>query len=552
MLIVIVIGIIVALGALAAFVFLSDDAGPATPPPPPPDPNLMRVQVIANAAEVFTPLPLEADRMYELSITGTYDYDWFGFFGSLIKRMSADASYYQDQSGSFTQPYEGLLVNSKRLHELDSWKENRALHVYLALLEGEGAHVSMRLYCPRGRTEWRSGSIRVKLHRMPAGTQTTSAKEAAAEAAKQAARQEEEQKKEQDRRQAKAAAKRAEEQAEEERIQAEAAKRRAELFKKVQALSIKVHQHRNWLDRKFCEEFVRQNQQRILESLKHIWEKEYQELVSDTGLFVAVRIHAPQVLDFYELRIDMVNFAERLAIMPLQTPVELANRRITARTIGNVERAISELFSLRDSIDVLRDLEARYGFNSSHRKHIQEGLRAMAFRLELLKTYGIAADTPEQADEIFLRLCPPQPILTFYEELMERIKAGEQISPDALKSHFEELHRQDVILQMKRRHLVRRGRDAQVEHIDEQLSAVRRQSTQLRDFLRSIGESVQIPDYREREESREEQFLKMLAEEERMLAVLKQKGDGEGAEQLKALMAQERVKLFEAAEDTYE
>ncbi|HEV8413026.1 MAG TPA: hypothetical protein VGQ49_05495 [Bryobacteraceae bacterium] len=87
--------------------------------------------------------------------------------------------------------------------------------------------------------------------------------------------------------------------------------------------------------------------------------------------------------------------------------------------------------------------------------------------------------------------------------------------------------------------------------IDDRLSVIRQESTGLRDFLKGIGCSVEFPDYREREESREDAFFKLMEEKQKIITVLKQQGDEQGVEHVEALYAQEQARLFEAEDSSY-
>jgi hypothetical protein len=134
---------------------------------------------------------------------------------------------------------------------------------------------------------------------------------------------------------------------------------------------------------------------------------------------------------------------------------------------------------------------------------------------------------------------------------MERISAGETVSPDAVQNRLEDLFREEIILQAKRRRMIRYHKENVRDAIDDRLSVIRQESTGLRDFLKGIGCSVEFPDYREREESREDAFFKLMEEKQKIITVLKQQGDEQGVEHVEALYAQEQARLFEAEDSSY-
>ncbi|PWU11998.1 MAG: hypothetical protein C5B51_01595 [Terriglobia bacterium] len=687
----IILGLVLGIGALGLYAWISEQ----TTPPPPPDPSRMAVALKANRLEVFTPLPLENRRMYKVTFSGVYTYEWSGFLGSGGSRQ-ADAAFYQDWDDNFSQKYAGIFLGAEPIGKLEGWTENRALHQYSALVEGFGQQQPLRLIPPKGEGRW--GRIVASFELMPPGTPLTSEKQAAAKAAAAAAAaaakaaaasqpglrlnipafgsgvfseileagvvyklvisgtydygfagfrsfhgkadavygtdvqgrycvpydglrldgigvrlldswQEDrasheysclyegqakrvtfslkpphsyhsagelevrivrqpagtqtavarEQAEEQKRQAAEEALRQAEQQAkatraaaeQAARFQAEHARVKAALQAKVEALRRSVHQNRNLFDRDYRLNLVEQYQGKILTDWRAGWVREYNEIFADPPLVAALTSQAREVLDWHERRIDLILLAERLAITPPDVSVVLNERRITSRTLGQVQRAIGELFRLRDQIDSAAERLAIHGYDEDSRQQIKEARRGLSFYFDLLKAYGIAAQSPEQAEDKFFELCPFQPPLASYEQMMERIKAGKQVGPDAVKGKLEDLVREEIILQAKRRHAIRHGREQVRQALDKRLDVVRRDATFFRDFLTSIGVSVEFADFRQQEETREEQFIKLLQEKDNIKAALKERQEDETAEHVDALFAEELAKLFKADEASY-
>jgi hypothetical protein len=534
-------GVVVGTIGFGAFVLFRRGLPHVSPPtsdapPSAPDPQHLSLKILPNGLEAFTPLPLQAGRVYRVTAEGTYPYKWRAAHEFVSHTNHADAAYFQDESGSYTRPYAGLWVDGVKGRDLHSWRENRAVHQYSALIEGIGRQACIRLYAPEKENCKVDGLVSLRFDLLPENTPGLPAKKTAAEIAAEIAAQEAERKQEK-----------------------ETAKHDAELRKRISYLALKVHHQRNWLDPAFCRQYAKENTKSISEG-KSFWIREYKELMADTELVTALRQQAPDVLEWYERRVDVVNLAERFSVMPNEddevkletpTPAIREQRRITARTIGQVERAIAELFQQRDIADDLREQQAKHGFDKGRQEQLDAALRAMEFRFELLRAYGVSGKSPEAVEEKFFQLCPSKPVLTLYEELAEKIKAKEEVSPDAVTGRLEDLHREEIILQARRRRSVRTGKDGLRENLDQRLSAVRREATVLRDFLTSLGCKIEFPDFREKEETREEQFFKLMREEDAIMAALKQKGDEQGVEHVEALYAQERAKLFAATTDDY-
>jgi len=535
-------------------------------PAPNPSPTLLSTTVVemnvpADGKEQFTPL-LEVGRMYRLRAKGAFMCCDGGFFG--IGDHQADGAYYTDRLGNFTRAYHGLSIAGKSIKNLDEWQEDRCAHEYQCVIDGLGARIPVMLLPEHG---YSYGSLLLSIEPLPIGTASPVQQREARKIAKRLAEEASEKAKQQ----AEDAARRQQEQLNQQQAATLAQTRAAEALQTQQAqdarelqaqravinqqvrdLAIRIHHERNFLDPKFCEHFVNQHHAEVLGPLRAAWSKEYETLMAQHELVIALRQQAPQVLEWFEHRVDMIVVAEQLAILPAGTSVVLTERRITARSIAAVEAAVNRLFELRDDIDRWREAEVLNGSTgSTARHHIQGALRVMEYQFEFLKSYGITADTPEQAEDSFFELCPFQPVLTVYEQLMQRLQAGEQISPDAVRSRLEDLFREEIILQAKRRRTIRTGRENIRDAMDARLSVLRQESTQLRDFLKSIGCSVEFADYREREESREDQFFKLLQEKQRVIEALQRQGDADTVEHVEALYAQEQAKLFGTDEENY-
>src|SRR5439155_21317978 len=122
------------------------------------------------------------------------------------------------------------------------------------------------------------------------------------------------------------------------------------------------------------------------------WIQEYDDIFKQDELVAALRWDAPEVLEWHERRLDMILLAERLAVTPPDTSIVFKERRITSRTMRRVQRAIAELFRLREQIDSAIECQALHGRDGSKQRQVQEALRGLAFHFDILKAYGITAE----------------------------------------------------------------------------------------------------------------------------------------------------------------
>ncbi|HEV8413027.1 MAG TPA: hypothetical protein VGQ49_05500 [Bryobacteraceae bacterium] len=400
-------------------------------------PSVWHLRIPANSAEFFTPEPLLADRVYRLTFSGT-----FAYRAVLLGRNSADAVFKCDAGGNYKVRHACLLVEDHCASKyLDLWSEHRANHVYTGVIDGYGMPIAIRFQTLNGHPCSRGITAKVEL--LPEGTPTVASRreaaEAAAEAAKEEARKAEAFKAEE----ARLAAERHKQQweqhqqkrKEEKRQAAEAAREQADaaaeaerqraLDENVMRLVVRMHHNRNFLDDQFCEQYVRQQQTELL-AKKTDWMADYHSIMHHSELVEALKNRAPEVLEWLERRVEMLNLAERLSVFPPELALQFKDRRITGRTIWYVEQAVSRLFQLRQQLDEWHEQEVLSGFDSRRRQEMKGALRVMDFKFEFLKMYGITASTPEEAEDRFVEICPVQPVSTLYEKLWS---ASQQVRP---------------------------------------------------------------------------------------------------------------------------
>ncbi len=544
----IILPILGVLGIAVVIVKLTHKQEPSTVPPDLSAGSWI-MSLPPNGRECFTPVPLLYGRVYRFTFSGTYSY-WSRRPG---RWLSADARNHEDADGNLRVRYEGLEIDHST--NLAGFVQDRPNNTYSCLVEGSSQKMALLLKNPTRDTV--TGRVEVNIELLPEGTLSPRAEieAAAAEEENRAAAEQEAQaaaaaaevlayRQAEERKHQEAQAK------EREKARAKAAEHETALKARVLELKVMVHHNANLFDDAYLRRLVQLQQEDILGN-KDKWMAEYEAISKDRELHQALEQNAPEVLDWFERRVELLRAAERLGVMPPEMALEFRPRPITSRTLVSVEESITRLFELRAEVELLREQELVSGYSVVGYKRMQGLLKVMDYLFDLLKLYGIKAVTPEEAEEEFCRICPHQPVFTLYESLMTRIASGETVGPEAIRARLEDLFREEVILQAKRRRMVRVHRETVRDAIDERLSTIRQENTQLRDFLRSIGCSVEFPDYRAREETREEQFFKLIAEKQKIIEILRTQGDEEGVEHVEALYAQEQARLFEADEGAY-
>jgi len=138
-----------------------------------------------------------------------------------------------------------------------------------------------------------------------------------------------------------------------------------------------------------------------------------------------------------------------------------------------------------------------------------------------------------------------------YESTAAQVASDSKYPSKAIEDRLDELEHEKDILQHKRRKAIRAGDASWRDRIDERLNELRQEMNSLMEAMNTAGRTVNIRDYRDREENREEEFLKIFAGQKRVTNVLEAEGEMEIAEHARALYAQDMARLFGAGEDTY-
>jgi len=524
-------------------------------PTEPPKPRTKwAMKVSADGREAFTPEPLSGGRIYRLTFSGVVSYTISRFFSS--EERQADAAFSTDERNNFKRRYRGIEVDgvTAQSGELDSWTEDRANHVYTCQIEGVGRHIPIRLEVPSDGYGSPYEHLRVDVELLPEDTPSILQRrvelrrqETEAERAKQEAEGvAEQQRQEQQRQQAEEAERRKAEQ----KAEAEQKQRAAKIFQ----LSLKVKAERNFLDSKFREHFVRAHHEQLVGPWKTEWTEEYAGLMANSELVKAIRVTSPEIIEWYERRIDMLVLAQRLAVAPpppeqdgweiLQSAVP-----ITYRTLDKMESLVTELFTLRDECDGYKQLQARSGNACKYSAELNERLRVMAVNYEVLRRYGVDATTPEEAESQLRTLWPLEPVKTPYEQIEQRIYAGQRVGVDIICRRLKDLFAEDCILVWHRKRALRR-RDMQLkDEVDQDISQARAECAKWLDFLRSQGVEVEFGP--EKDETLDQGVLGLFQQQQKIKAALTAADQPELIEALDANFAEAYARLFNHEDQSY-
>ena len=524
-------------GSIATAIMAYQHIGPFAPQPCPPPPVVLppgveRLEIPASGLEVFSSV-LSVGRVYELMFQGTCSMSGSRLFGGVFY-FTADSAYSTDSVSNFSVPHSLLLVDQRSIRELDHYQEDRALHEYRTRIEGCGKRVFFRLKSSAPDKSF----LTVVITPLPWGTiGPTAAKRAEADklAREKAAA-------------AQAAAAQARQHEEQLRLAAQASL--------IAQMKRYVHLHRNFFDAEFRREYIWKSGPSLLSELGQAWTKEYNALFDNHELVAALKTAGPEVLEFHEHRLAMIAEAERAAVIPVKIPAPpppppapapppLPKRQITATTMGHVSNCIRQLFEFTEMYDRESQALALDKNQRAHEEKLARAIAGMAFCYKHLRLFGIDADTPETAEMQFFRLCPP-PAPTVYEELIRKLKKRKAVPPDALCERLEDLHREKIILQARRRASIRRDDDCERNKLDQRLAEVRVEATEIKAFLEAINVPVDFKDHNQREQelSLEEKLLRLRDGRKRVIDYLTAEGDEQAVEQVDALYAQEQAKLF--------
>jgi len=301
-----------------------------------------------HGREVFL-RELDPERVYQITFEGVCRYAIdIGWIFTSYERKSADALYHADLWGDFREAHHWLTLDNITIrHLIESAapeampREDRELHRYSFRIEGSSRKLALRFSITSKKSVHKlKGSLRVTVELLPEGTPSPLAARQAMQAAEETARlksgAEQKRVKEAARLEREAQQKRATlknrlaqiRESLDRKIAEERAKHAKEvaavaaLEAKLEPLKFQAHWDSHLLDPTFQEAFVKRESGNILKTLKTDWQCGYAQFMRNVPLRKLAEENAPEVIQWLEARVKIVQLAERLAVAPLPESIE--------------------------------------------------------------------------------------------------------------------------------------------------------------------------------------------------------------------------------------
>jgi hypothetical protein len=264
---------------------------------------ITRLTVPTDKTEVFLPV-LDPGRVYQITFEGACTFmESSGWFSE--RSAALDALYRTDEAGNFAtkhglvtlgnKPIRDYLSNAPREAEV---MEDRQAHRYAFRVDGIAQRISVCLKESLGPSD---GRLTVQIDPLPEGTASPGAALRREREAQKAARHVE--------------------QIEAERAAHEA--KRVAVQADLERLKRRIHVDSHYTDQKFQEDFAKHHRDKVQRILKKQWENEYERFVKNVPLKVLAEEQAPEVIQFFEARVKIVQLAERIEVTPTPPPKEI-------------------------------------------------------------------------------------------------------------------------------------------------------------------------------------------------------------------------------------
>lgn len=511
------------------------------------------LQLPITGQEVFTPQRLLAGRLYRLTFRGVYHYRTSfldKLFGTQTAEICGDALYRADEMGNIRKQHSGLWLDSSEARKLgQDWQEDRATHTYSCLVHGHGSRLSFRMYAQGDRTVAGEDTLSVRIELLPRGTLTSREQHELEERTRDAVRAAEKLRREQEQQQALVLRK----QQEKEQAEALARKlaktqlleRKRQLDRHVDELKRMVHVSRNIFDPAFRQAYIRKHHAEIRRASGKAWAAEYKMIMANGELVKRLQERAPEVLQWYEFRVDMAVEAERVEVLPAEPGLPAKPIPLTPRAMDTVREVIADVYNLRDCHDRLQRSGAQ---SDSHR--LQQLADGGAAGLAQLRRYGIVADSPERAEQQLQELSLSRPVKTLYEQVRDALAAGNPAGLDILAGRVKDLFFDQCNLVRLRKGAGRRRAWSEQRELDERLARCRAEVSQLVDLLRERGFQLDLS-HREHEETLSEGIQRLYLDKKTAQEFVLQFGDTVTAELIEVHFHEQLAQLFhsDATED---
>jgi hypothetical protein len=368
-------------GAVSILAFIAWVIGPPINPGQPSVNGDTTTLLLQPGREAFTPNLLPQGEKYKITLSGIYQYkpSWMWH--------QADGCY-KAEDYNFSDRYRKLRFDGELVKD-EPFEEDRFLHRYSFAYAGTGRRLAILLYPPKSNYAATAGYVEVSITVLSAADKLVldevqrqcrkRDKQDRLEAERQqqaellTERQHEvekrQQRKEQQARERREAAKAREEEgkrarqrslqsrrAARERKREEEEADRIETQEQLKRLRIRSHLERNVLDPQYRENVATYHSEKVIAS-KSLIVDGYAEFMANDELVTAARQQAPEVLDFMEALLDLVQLAERKEAEPkpaLPVPEPPARTRLNEEQI----RALKAHRKTRQARDAAAEQQA--------------------------------------------------------------------------------------------------------------------------------------------------------------------------------------------------
>jgi hypothetical protein len=233
-----------------------------------------------NGKESFSPV-LKSGRVYNVTIEGTCGLLSEGLWASKRPAGRADAFYRTDDRGAFGASHEWLRVDGDSLDELvrkgvaKLGVRDREVHRHSFRIKGSGQKVgiSLRPYLREQIVGADPSNLTLSIELLPDGTPwpaTVGGKNRSLRA----------------------------------------------LNTELESLRLQAHCESHFLDPAFQSEFANRERAKIIQTLKSDWQNQYAKFMRKRPLKELAEEKAPEVIEWFEARVNIVQLAERLAVAP--------------------------------------------------------------------------------------------------------------------------------------------------------------------------------------------------------------------------------------------
>ena len=247
-------------------------------------PNL--ISLPADGQEAFSPV-LDSGRVYNITIEGMCELLSKGFLGDKSPAGRADAFYRTDDQGAFGDSHEWLRVDGDPLGELvrkgvaKMGVQDREVHRHTFQIKGSGQKVgiSLRPYWGQKIIGTTPSNLMLTIEMLPEGTPWP-------------------------------------------RTACENNRSLRALKAELESLRVRAHCESHFLDPAFQSEFANRERAKIIQTLKSDWQHLYAKFMRKRSLKKLAEEKAPEIIEWLEARVKIVQLAERLAVAPPPERIE--------------------------------------------------------------------------------------------------------------------------------------------------------------------------------------------------------------------------------------